>query len=96
MARNPASGPDAPLNEQETTAVLYLATVNAQAIAKPSKEQRALGLAAAQSLAEILPRYFDDGRRPPWSSSEQWADSRKQLDAAAREAVKKLGGRPGA
>jgi hypothetical protein len=96
MARSPAYGPEAPLDEQQMTAVIYLAMVNAQAIARPSKEQRALGLAAAQSLTEILPRYFDEGRRPPGSSSEQWADSRKQLEVAAREAMKKLAGRPGA
>jgi hypothetical protein len=84
------------LDEQQTASVLYLTMVNAAALPKPSKEQRALGAAAAQSLLDGLPHYFEDSRRPGMTSSEQWRASRKQLETSAREALKKLGGRAGA
>jgi hypothetical protein len=84
------------LDERQTAAVLYLTTVNAAALPKPSKEQRALGAAAAQSLLESLPRYFEESRRPGTMSSEQWTASRKQLETAARDALKKLLPRPAA
>jgi hypothetical protein len=95
MTRNPVGDvSQGALDEQQTAGVLFLTMVNAQAIAKPSREQRALGAAAAQSLLDSLPRYFQDGRRPPESSAEQWATSRRQLETAAREALKKLAPRP--
>jgi FecR protein len=84
------------LDEQQLAGVLYLTMVNAEAIPKPSQQQRALGAAAAQSLLDSLPRYFEDGRRPPGSSAEQWASSRKQLETVAREALKKLAPKPAA
>jgi hypothetical protein len=84
------------LDEQQTAGVLYLTMVNAAALPKPSKEQRALGAAAAQSLLDSLPHYFEDSRRPGITPSEQWTASRKQLETSAREALKKLGGRAGA
>jgi hypothetical protein len=97
MARNPATNQgEGALDEQQTAGVLFLTMVNAEQIAKPSREQRALGAAAAQSLIEILPRYFQDDRRPAESTPEQWAGSRKQLEIAARDALKKLSGRPAA
>ena len=89
LASNPGAGEGA-LNEQQTAAVLYLTMVNAGAIAKPSQQQRALGAAAAQSLLDSLPRYFEDGRRPSGASAEQWTGSRKQLETVAREALRKL------
>ncbi len=95
MTRNPVGDvSQGALDEQQTAGVLYLTMVNAQAIPKPSREQRALGAAAAQSLLDSLPRYFQDGRRPPESSPEQWIVSRRQLETAAREALKKLAPRP--
>lgn len=84
------------LDEQQTAGVLYLTMVNAAALPKPSKEQRSLGAAAAQSLLDSLPHYFDDSRRPGTTTSEQWTASKKQLESSAREALKKLGGRGGA
>jgi FecR protein len=78
------------LDEQQVAGVLYLTMLNAETIAKPSQQQRALGAAAAQSLLESLPGYFEDNRRPPGSSAEQWAGSHKQLETVAREALKKL------
>lgn len=84
------------LNEQQIASILYLTMVNAAALRKPSKDQRALGLAAAQSLLDSLPRYFQDGRRPGDTTSEQWAASRRQLEAAAKDAVKTLSVRAGA
>ncbi len=84
------------LDEQQAAGVLFLTMVNAEAIAKPTREQRALGLAAAQSLLESLPRYFQDDRRPADSTFESWDGSRKQLETAAREALKKLAPRPAA
>jgi hypothetical protein len=90
------SGGEGGLDEQQVAGVLYLTMVNAGAIAKPSKQQRELGAAAAQSLLDSLPRYFEDNRRPPGSSVEQWAGSRKQLETVSREALKKLAPRPAA
>ncbi|MGA7239182.1 MAG: DUF6600 domain-containing protein [Bryobacteraceae bacterium] len=89
LASNPAAGEGA-LNEQQTAAILYLTMVNAGAIAKPSQPQRALGAAAAQSLLDSLPSYFEDKRRPSGTSAEQWNGSRKQLETAARDALRKL------
>jgi hypothetical protein len=89
LASNPMTGEGA-LNEQQTAAALYLTMVNAGAIPKPSQQQRALGAAAAQSLLDSLPRYFEDNRRPSGTSSEQWSGSRKQLETAARESLGKL------
>jgi hypothetical protein len=97
MARTPAVNQgEGALDEQQTAGVLFLTMVNAEQIAKPSREQRALGAVAAQSLIEILPHYFQDDRRPAESTPEQWASSRQQLETAAREALKKLSGRPAA
>ena len=78
------------LNEQQTASVLYLTMVNAGAIAKPSQQQRALGAAAAQSLLDSLPRYFEENRRPSGTNSDQWTGSRKQLETAARDSLRKL------
>jgi FecR protein len=89
LASNPMTGEGA-LNEQQTAAVLYLTMVNAGAIAKPSQQQRALGAAAAQSLLDSLPRYFEDNRRPSGTNSDQWTGSRKQLETAARDSLRKL------
>ena len=89
LASNPTAGEGA-LNEQQTAAILYLTMVNAGAIAKPSQPQRALGAAAAQSLLDSLPSYFEDKRRPSGTSAEQWNGSRKQLETAARDALRKL------
>jgi hypothetical protein len=89
LASNPTAGEGA-LNEQQTASVLYLTMVNAGAIAKPSQQQRALGAAAAQSLLDSLPSYFEDKRRPTGTSTEQWTGSRKQLETAARDALRKL------
>jgi hypothetical protein len=89
LASNPMTGEGA-LDEQQTAAVLYLTTVNAGAIAKPSQQQRALGAAAAQSLLDSLPRYFEENRRPSGTNSEQWTGSRKQLETVARDSLRKL------
>ncbi len=97
MAQNPTGrAVEGALDEQQTAGVLFLTMVNAEAIARPSREQRALGAAAAQSLLDSLPRYFEESRRPPESSQEQWAGSRRQLETAAREALKKLAAKPAA
>jgi hypothetical protein len=84
------SGEEGGLDEQQVAGLLYLTMVNAEAIAKPSKQQRELGAAAAQSLLDSLPRYFEDNRRPTRTSPEQWAGSRKQLETVARDALRKL------
>jgi hypothetical protein len=97
MSRSPAANQgEGSLSEQQMAGVLFLTVVNAAAIAKPSHDQRALGLAAAQSLLDILPRYFQDNRRPAESSYDLWTSSRKLLETAARDALKKLSGRPAA
>ncbi len=82
------------LDEQQIAGLLYLTLRNAEAIRTPSPEQRALGAAAAQSLLGILPQYFRDDRRPPDSSTEQWAFARQHLTAAAQEALQKFAARP--
>lgn len=90
------SGSEGGLDEQQVAGVLYLTMVNAGAIAKPSQQQRALGAAAAQSLLDSLPSYFEDKRRPIGTSAEQWTGSRKQLETAARDALRKLAPKPAA
>jgi hypothetical protein len=89
LTSSPMTGEGA-LNEQQTASVLYLTMMNAGAIAKPSQQQRALGAAAAQSLLDSLPRYFEENRRPSGTNSEQWTGSRKQLETAARDSLRKL------
>lgn len=96
MAHNPTAGADGFLDEQQTAGVLYLTMVNAAAIAKPSPQQRTLGVAAAQSLLDSLEHYFQADRRPEGASFEQWANSRRQLESAARAALKKLAPKPAA
>jgi hypothetical protein len=79
------------LNDQQTLGVLYLVTVNAAAIPRPSNPQRVLGKAAAQAMAETLPAYFEERRRPSETSETEWQQSRRRLEAAARNTLKALG-----
>jgi hypothetical protein len=83
-------------NDQQTLDVLYLVTINAAAIPHPNNPQRTLGKAAAQAMMETLPTYFEERRRPSETSEADWQKSRRQLETAARDALKALGTAPGA
>jgi hypothetical protein len=68
--------------------VLYLASVNAQKIAQPTREQIATGQAAARTLLETVPAYFTPENRPPATTSADWTKARTDLEAAARTTLK--------
>jgi hypothetical protein len=87
MSKNPAGR----LDDQQTLGVLYLVTVNAATIPRPTDPQRALGKAAAQAMLEALPAYFAESRRPSGASESDWQQSRRKLELAARNALKALG-----
>ena len=92
MARNLAGV----LNDQQTLGVLYLVTVNAAAIPHPSTPQRTLGKAAAQTMLEALPAYFEDRRRPSATSETDWQQSRRRLEIRSARCVKIAGNAAGA
>lgn len=79
------------LNEQQTLGLLYLTMANAEALPKPSSQQKVLGALAAQSLLESLPRYFAADRRPTAILNDAWDSAHRQLEATARDGVRKLG-----
>lgn len=64
--------------------VLYLASVNAQKVTHPTREQFTTGQTAARTLLETVPGYFTPENRPPATSTADWAKARADLEAAAR------------
>lgn len=82
------------LDERQRLVLLYLTAVNAQALPKPTREQRSLGAAAAQSLLDMLPTYSAEYRRPSGSDPTQWWQAWRNVDGTARNALVQLHGRP--
>jgi len=68
--------------------VLYLASVNAQKVTHPTREQFSTGQAAARTLLETVPGYFTPENRPPATSTADWTKARTDLEAAARTTLK--------
>ncbi len=71
----------------QSLSVLYLAATNFQKLVKPTRDQGAVGRAAARELLEILPACFTAEHRPPVMSAADWAKSRTDLESLARETL---------
>jgi hypothetical protein len=67
--------------------VLYLVTVNVGNIPNPSKELLALGNRAARELLAYVPEFFTPGRKPANTSDADWAKTRTDMEAVARQAL---------
>jgi hypothetical protein len=81
------------LEPQAVVRILYLVMMNSAAIARPSREQTALGKAAAEALLEITPRFFEESRKPAEVTDAEWQKSRREIDTAARKTLKMLAAR---
>ncbi len=73
--------------------VLYLASLNAQKLPNPTREQFATGQTAARHLLDTVPGYFTPENRPPATSSADWMKARTDLEAAARTTLRGSAGR---
>jgi len=73
--------------------VLYLASVNAQKLPSPTREQTVTARTAARSLLDSVPAYFTPENRPPSTTNTDWMKARTDLETAARTTLQALGGR---
>ena len=67
--------------------VVYLTVTNYQRLARHTRDQSALAQAAAHTMTEILPACFAPERRPEGITDAEWAKSRSDLDALARQTL---------
>jgi hypothetical protein len=67
--------------------VLYLASLNLQKLANPTREQIAIGTSAAHSLLQYLPVCFTPQNKPPAVSGADWTNARASLETLARQTI---------
>jgi hypothetical protein len=70
--------------------VLYLMTVNVVNIPNPSRELLALGDRAASELLDYVPEFFTPARKPAGTSDADWAKTRTDMEAVAKQALATL------
>jgi hypothetical protein len=75
----------------QALSVVYLAAVNYQKLQRPAREQSTVARAAAHQLLEMLPACFTADHKPPVMSAADWAKSRNDLEALARETLSRSG-----
>jgi hypothetical protein len=71
----------------QALSVVYLAAVNYQKLGRPAREQSLTARAAAQQLLAMLPVCFTPDHKPQVMSAADWAKSRNDLEALARETL---------
>lgn len=67
--------------------VLYLMTVNVGNIPNASKDLLALGNRAARELLAYVPEFFTPARKPAGTSDADWAQTRTDMEAVAKQAL---------
>ena len=67
--------------------VLYLMTVNIGNIPNASKDLLVLGNRAARELLAYVPEFFTPARKPAGTSDADWAKTRTDMEAVARQAL---------
>jgi outer membrane biosynthesis protein TonB len=67
--------------------VLYLMTVNVVNIPNPSEELLVLGDRAASELLAYVPEFFTPARKPAGTSDADWAKTRTDMEAVAKQAL---------
>jgi hypothetical protein len=83
-----SGGLKAALSDPESIlVVLYLMTVNVGNIPNASKDLLALGNRAARELLAYAPEFFAPARKPANTSDADWAKTRTDMEAVARQAL---------
>ena len=72
---------------RQALTTLYLASLDLQKIARPSRAQIAAGQQAAQELLQRLPAFFVPGSRPANTTDAQWSKLRRDLETVANGAL---------
>jgi hypothetical protein len=67
--------------------VLYLMTVNVVNIPNPTREVLVLGDRAASELLAYVPEFFTPARKPADTSDADWAKTRTDMEAVAKQAL---------
>jgi hypothetical protein len=75
----------------QALSVVYLTAINFQKLAKPTRDQSIASRNAAKELVRILPICFTTELRPQVMSDTDWAKSREDLEALARETLARTG-----
>ena len=73
--------------------VLYLMTVNIGNIPNASKDLLVLGNRAARELLAYVPEFFTPARKPAGTSDADWAKTRTDMEAVARQALATMAAR---
>jgi len=84
-ARQLLPGGELALNDQrQMLLALYLTSVNAQKLPRPTRDQLAAGELAARTLLDSVPAYFTPRNKPPETTDDEWMKARADLEAAAK------------
>jgi hypothetical protein len=67
----------------EVMSVLYLTTLSASQLSRPTRDQRAIFYKASQNLLAYTPLFFASNRRPSNVNEKDWRDAREYMESMA-------------